>query len=128
MARTRPHSSEAFPAPVAPAIRTWVPCNRTSQGSAVLAAADRQRLEVGVDRDREGGDEGGQGVAADELQHHPPGPGGADPAQQGAEPVRQGLRVLGESAADWPETSRTATRSVYRVAVTLPSTGRMMRP
>ena len=30
---------------------------------------------------------------------------------------------LAKSAADWPETSRTCTRSVYRVAVTLPSTG-----
>src|SRR5438270_136696 len=33
MARTRPHSSDALPAPVAPAIRTWVPWSLTSQGS-----------------------------------------------------------------------------------------------
>ena len=47
-------------------------------------------------RDRVGGDEGGQGVATDELQQHRAGSGGADPAQQGAEPVRQVLRVFGE--------------------------------
>ena len=35
---------------------------------------------------------------------------------------------LAKSAADWPETSRTYTRSVYRVAVTLPSTGSRIRP
>ena len=33
MARTSPHSSDALPAPVAPAIRTWVPWSLTSQGS-----------------------------------------------------------------------------------------------
>ena len=31
-----------------------------------------------------------------------PGPGGADPAQQGAEPVRQGLGVLGEVGRGLP--------------------------
>ena len=35
---------------------------------------------------------------------------------------------LAKSAAHWPETSRTCTRSTYRVAVTFPSTGRMVRP
>ncbi len=35
---------------------------------------------------------------------------------------------LAKSSAHWPETSLTATRSVYRVAVTLPSTGIRMRP
>ena len=35
---------------------------------------------------------------------------------------------LARSAGDWPDTSRTATRSVYRVADTLPSTGRIIRP
>ena len=33
-----------------------------------------------------------------------------------------------KSAGDWPDTSRTATRSVYRVAATLPSTGSRTRP
>ena len=33
-----------------------------------------------------------------------------------------------KSATHWPETSRTATRSTYRVVVTLTSTGRMIRP
>jgi hypothetical protein len=35
---------------------------------------------------------------------------------------------LAKSATHWPETSRTATRSTYRVEVTLTSTGRMIRP
>ena len=65
-------------------------------GQAVLAAADRQRLEIRVIGYRQRGDDGGQGVTADELQHHPPGPGRPDPAQHRAEPVRQGLRVLGD--------------------------------
>ena len=102
MARTRPHSSEAFPAPVAPAIRTCVPCSRTSQGRPSSRRPTGSALRSGAAGDREGGDEGGQGVAADELQHHRPGPGGADPAQQGAEPVRQVVRVVGEVGRGLP--------------------------
>ena len=65
-------------------------------GQAVLPAADRQGLEVGAVGDGQGGDDGGQGVTADELQHHRAGPGGADPAQQGAEPVGQVVGPVGE--------------------------------
>jgi hypothetical protein len=32
-----------------------------------------------------------------------------------------------KSVTDWPETSRTCTRSVYLVAATLPSTGSRVR-
>ena len=35
---------------------------------------------------------------------------------------------LATSAADWPDTSRTCTRSTYRVTVTLPRTGSQIRP
>ena len=63
---------------------------------AVLAAADRQRPQVRRARDGQGGDDGGEGVAADELQDQEAGPGGADPAQQRAEPVGQVLGPAGE--------------------------------
>ena len=65
-------------------------------GQAVLAAADRQGPQVGMRGNRERGDEGGQGITADELQHHRPGPGRPDPAQHRAEPVRKIIGVRGE--------------------------------
>jgi hypothetical protein len=44
---------------------------------------------------------------SEEIQHHPPGPRSADPAQQRAEPVRQGLRTSGHDgpglARDQPD-------------------------
>ena len=52
--------------------------------------------------DGQGGDDDGQGVAADEFQHHPPGLGGADPAQHRAEPVGQGVGVFGEIGRGLP--------------------------
>ena len=102
MARTRPHSSEAFPAPVAPAISTCVPWSLTSQGRPSSRRPTGSAFRSGRSGIGTGGDEGGQGVAADELQHHRPGPGGADPAQQGAEPVRQVVGVLSEVGRGLP--------------------------
>src|SRR5215471_9092757 len=54
---------------------------------AVLPAADRQGPQVRRGGDREGGDDDGECVAADQLEHEPAGPGRADPAQERAEPV-----------------------------------------
>ena len=85
-----------FPAPVAPASRRWVPCSRTSQGRPSSRRPTGRRAQVGPVGDGQGGDDGGQGVTADELQHHRAGPGGADPAQQGAEPVGQVVGPVGE--------------------------------
>ena len=96
MARISDQITEPFPAPVAPAISRWVPCSRTSQGDPSSRRPDGQRLEVGVLRDGQGGDDGGQGVAADELQDQGAGPGSADPADHRAEPVRQVLGPVGE--------------------------------
>jgi len=62
----------------------------------VLAAADRQRPQVYPIGDRQGGDDGGQGVTADELQDNGAGPGRADPAQHRAEPAGQVVRPVGE--------------------------------
>jgi hypothetical protein len=63
---------------------------------AVLPAPYWERFEVGAVGDGLGGDGNGQGVAADELQQHRAGFGGADPAQQGAEPVGQVVGPVGE--------------------------------
>ena len=63
MARTRPHSSEAFPAPVAPAISRCVPCSRTSQGSPSSRRPTGSALRSGLAGIGQGGDDGGQGVA-----------------------------------------------------------------
>jgi hypothetical protein len=63
---------------------------------AVLAAADRQRPQIHPGRYRQGRDDGGQGVAADELQHQRARGGGADPAQHRAEAVRQVVGSGGE--------------------------------
>ena len=54
MARTRPHSSEAFPAPVAPAISTCVPCSRTSQGSPSSRLPTGSAFRSGCGGDRAG--------------------------------------------------------------------------
>ena len=61
-------------------------------GRAVLAPAHRQPGQVYLPGDRQGADRVGQGVGADQLQHHHAGGGGADAAQPGAERVRQVLR------------------------------------
>jgi hypothetical protein len=73
------------------------------QGGAVLAAADRQRPQVGDRGDGQGGDDGGQGVAADELQDQEAGPGGADPADAPNPAARFSARRA-KSSADCPET------------------------
>ena len=78
--------------------------------------------------DRQGRDDGGQGVAADEFQHHSPGLAVRTRHSRAPNPWARASACLATSAGDCPETSRTATRSVYRVADTLPSTGRMTRP
>jgi len=82
-APARPPSRAAWPGsatttarpsrPGGPGDQHMVPCTRTSQISPFLAAADRQRPQIHPDRDRQGRDDGGQGVAADELQHQRPG-------------------------------------------------------
>ena len=96
MARIRAHSSDALPAPVAPAISRCVPCRRTSQARPSSRLPTGSAVRSGWAGMGRAGTIGGQGVAADELQHHPPGPGRADPAQHGAEPVRQVLRAPGQ--------------------------------
>ena len=96
MARISDQMTEPFPAPVAPAISRWVPCSRTSHGDPSSRRPTGQRLQVGVLGDGQGGDDRGEGVAADELQDQEAGPGRADPAQQGAEPVGQVLGPVGE--------------------------------
>ena len=71
-----------------------MPCSLTSQGSPSSRLPTGSALRSGRSGDGDGGDDEGQGVAADELQHDGAGPGGADPAQHRAEPVRQVLRPL----------------------------------
>jgi hypothetical protein len=102
MARISDHSSEGFPGPGGARDQHVGAVQLDQPGQAVLAPADRQRLEVGTVGDGQGGDGQGQGVAADELQHHGAGPGGADPAQHRAEPVRQVLRPLRDISRGLP--------------------------
>ncbi len=95
-ARIRPQMIEPFPAPVAPAISRWVPCSRMVHGapsSRRPTGSARRSVRTGMGR---GGDDGGQGVAADELQHQQPGTAGTDPAGQRGEPVRQAGGPAGE--------------------------------
>ncbi len=74
---------------------------------AVLVAADRDRPEVDTDRDREGGDDGGQDVTADQLHQDRAGRGFADAAGDGPEAVREVVGRVGEVgrglAADQPD-------------------------
>ena len=79
-----------------------MPCSRTSQGSPSSRRPTGSALRSGWAGTGQGGDDGGQGVAADELQHHRAGSGGADPAQQRAEPVRQVVGPLGEVGRGLP--------------------------
>ena len=73
-----------------------MPCSLASQGRPSSRRPTGSALRSGPGGDGQGGDDGGQGVAADELQHHPPGLRRADPAQQRAEPVRQRFGMPGE--------------------------------
>jgi hypothetical protein len=72
MARTGPHSSEAFPAPGRARDQDVGPVESDQPGQPVLAAADRQRRQIRACRDGQGRDQDGQGVTADELQRHRP--------------------------------------------------------
>jgi hypothetical protein len=89
MARIRPQMIEPFPGPGGPGDEEVGAVQPDQPQRPVLAAADSQGLEVDVGGDGQGGDDGGQGVTADELQHQPSRAAGADPAQQRAEPVGQ---------------------------------------
>ena len=73
-----------------------MPCSRTSQGEPSSRRPTGRALRSTCPAIAMAGDDGGEGVAADELQHQVAGPGGADPAQHRAEPVRQVLRPSGE--------------------------------
>jgi hypothetical protein len=128
MARMIDQSSEALPGPGGPGDEHVGAVDPDQPHLAVLAAADRQCPQIHVSCYGQGGDDGGQGVAADELQHQRTRRGGADPAQHGAEAVGEVVRPAAKSAADWPDTSWTGTRSVKTVAETLPSTGSITRP
>jgi hypothetical protein len=63
---------------------------------AILATADRQRPQIRMRRDRRRFHDEGQGITADELQHHRPRPSGTDAAEHGTEPVREVVGVIGE--------------------------------
>ena len=105
-----------------------MPCSRIVNTLAVLAPPDRQRPQVRHGRDRQGGDHCGQRVAADELQHHPARPGGADPAGCAPNPCASSSARSANAFGDCPDTSRTVTRSAHGPAWTLPSTGRVTWP
>ncbi len=123
MARISDQITDPFPAPVAPAISRWVPCSRTSHGEPSSRRPTGSAFRSACAADGDGGDDRGEGVAADELQHQEAGPGGADPAQHRAEPVRQVLRPGGEVGHRLAGHDADRTRSVNRVEDTLPSTG-----
>jgi hypothetical protein len=128
MARTIDHSSEAFPAPVAPAISTWVPCTRTNQTSP------SSRLPTGSARRSTYAGRARAGMMAARASRRTNSstraPGEALRIRHSMAPnpwARLSARAA-KSAADWPDTSRTRTRSVYDVADTLPRTGSTTRP
>ena len=101
-ARISDQITEPFPDPVAPAISTCVRGQPQPPGRAVLAPAHRQPGQVHLAGDRQGADRIGEGVGADQLQHHHAGGGGADAAQPGAERVRQVLRPVREVGRGLP--------------------------
>ena len=96
---------------------------------AVFPAPDRQGLKV-----RAVGDGSWAGMMAARASRRTnsstTAPDWADRTRHSSAPnpwARLSARSA-KSAGDWPETSRTWIRSTYRVAVTVPSTGRMIRP
>ena len=91
-ARISDQITEPFPDPVAPAISTCVAASRSRHGEPSSHRPTGSPARSTSPGDRQGADRVGQGVGADQLQHHHPGCGGADPAQPGAERVRQVLR------------------------------------
>src|SRR5262249_9188064 len=100
-ARIRPQITDPFPAPVDPAMSRWVPCSRTSQrvpsSQRPTGRARRAgRGGVGAVGDGEGGDDGGEGVASDQFQGDPAGPGGANAALVDGEPGGDVVGAVGE--------------------------------
>jgi len=73
------HRIEALLAPVDPASRTWLPCSRIVHG---VSSSQRptSRAQIGPVGDGQGGDDRGEGVAADQLDHDGAGSGDADAA------------------------------------------------
>ena len=69
-ARISDQITEPFPDPVAPAISTCVAASRSRQGEPSSHRPDRQPGQVHLPGDRQGADRVGQGVGADQLQHH----------------------------------------------------------
>ena len=97
-------------------------------GQAVLPAADRQGLEVGAVGMGWAGMTAARASRRTNSSTTAPDLAVRTRHSSARYPWARLSALLAKSAADWPETSRTGTRSTYRVAVTLTSTGRMIRP
>ena len=96
MARTRPHSSDAFPRTGGARDQDVGAVQPHQPRQPVFPPADFQRPQVGVGLDRGGRHHPGEGVAADELQQHRTRLSRPDPAQDRAEPVRQVVGDVGD--------------------------------
>ena len=128
MARTRPHSSEALPAPVAPAISTCVPWSLTSQGSPSSRLPTGSAFRSGVAGIGRAGTRAARASRRMNSSTTAPDLAVRTRHSSALNPCARLSAWSAKSAADCPETSRTYTRSIYRVAVTLPSTGSRVRP
>src|SRR5215469_12710277 len=84
IARTRHDSRDPLPDPVAPAISTWVPWSRmvSCRRPHVVRPAGRGGR---AHRDRQGREDGGKRVAAEQLQDDPAWASGAHPAPRHTE-------------------------------------------
>ena len=123
-----PTAGRPSPAPAAPATSTWVPCSRTSHGSPASRLPTGRALRSG---------RSGTGMAGTMRARASRRTNSSTTAPDRAVRTRHSIAPnpcarfsarFATSAADWPETRRTWTRSVYLVAVTLPRTGSRIRP
>ena len=107
MARTSPHSSDALPAPVAPAIRTCVPWSLTSQGSPSSRLPTGSALRSGLAGIGRAGTRTAR--ASRRMNSSTTAPDRADRTRHSIapNPCARLSACSAKSAGDWPETSRT---------------------
>ena len=120
--------TDPFPAPVAPATRTWEPSSRSSHGDPsshrpIASPARSTRSAMG--RAGTGAASASRRTSSSTIS---PGAAGRTRHRWTPNPCARPSARSAKSAGDWPETSLTVTRSTGPPAATSAITGSRTRP